>query len=118
SQQGLSGAFFPIPQWMRPVRVFAVLSTFAAMTGLQLAAGPAANAAFLGDRGMVFVSGKTSPSGETDILAVTYRDGSATLVEDYTPNNHRVNLSPTVSPEGGPHIAFVEQDGSGGHGDI
>jgi Tol biopolymer transport system component len=98
--------------------MFAVLTTFAAVIGLQVAAEPAAHAAFLGDRGVVFVSGKINHSGETDILAFTYRNGVATLFQDYTPHNHNVNLSPVVSPEGGPNVAFAEKAGAGGQGDI
>jgi Tol biopolymer transport system component len=103
---------------MRIARLFSVLVTFAAVVGLQAATAPIAQAAFLGDRGMVFVSGKTSPTGETDILAFTYRNGTATLVLNYTSRNHAVNLSPTVSAEGGPHIIFVQKDNANAPGDI
>ncbi len=99
---------------MRLGAALAVAATFLA----PLVSTPAAHAAFLGKRGVVFASGSTSRNGETDILAFTYKNGRAILVEDYTPHNHMVNISPTVTAEGGPHIVFVEKSSPTGQGDI
>lgn len=104
----------PARRVARLASVVAVIATFL----LPLAAAPGAHAAFLGKRGVVFVSGTTTRSGETDILAFTFKKGRAILVQDYTPHNHKVNLSPTVTAEGGPHILFVEKSGAQGPGDI
>src|SRR5436190_4748 len=100
-----------------PLKLATAVAVAAAFIAPLLTAN-AAQAAFLGERGVVFVSGTTSARGETDILAVTYSNGQAVLVANYTPHNHKVNLSPTVTAEGGPHILFVEKSSPSGPGDI
>src|SRR6266511_2459684 len=103
---------------MHPPRVLAVLATLAATVGLQLASTPAARASFLGDRGMVFVSGKTGSSGPSHIPSLTYANGTRQLVQDYMPKSKAVSLSPTLSAEGGPHILFVQKANAKAPGDI
>src|SRR5713226_1707855 len=77
----------------------------AAMFALPLSATTAAHAAFLGKRGVIFVSGRLTRGGETDILSFAFRNGTAVLVQDYTPHDHRLNLSPHRVGRGrAPHL--------------
>ena len=77
---------------------------------------PAAHAAFLGGKGQIAFTGwKTAGRDSTDIWSVTA--GGKDPV-DLTRGDGLNDSSPTFSPEGGPHIAYVGRHVGGGPGDI
>ena len=85
------------------------------MVAPLIAAAPQAQAAFVGKNGFIAFAGDRH-TGKSDIWVINASGGGA---KDLTAGNGLQDSSPSVSPEGGPHIAWVAARCSGGcPGDI
>jgi hypothetical protein len=82
--------------------------------GPILTARPA-SAAFLGKRNVIAVSGPQQDGSGNDIYLMGL---SGRRVQNLTMGRLSNAVEPTFSPEGGPHIAFVNKPVNGGPGDI
>ena len=99
----------------RIVRYALSTATVVSIVAGPIITAPPASASFLGKPGNIFVSAHKPGSSDYDIWQIT--PGGA-LVENQTGHNNTRDLSPVVSPEGGPHIVFVGKPNGGGEGDI
>jgi RTX calcium-binding nonapeptide repeat (4 copies)/WD40-like Beta Propeller Repeat len=97
------------------LRSLAVTATAVAAFAVPLLQTPAAQAAWLGKRGVIAFTGHLGGSPKSSVWFVG-RDGKD-LVE-MTPNDRRNDVDATFSPEGGPHVAYAGKPLGGGDADL